>query len=327
MNKIPLAFLLITLIASACSLPAALVKQIPTPYDGGTLQPPAVVLLAQQALASELGISLERVTVAQLDSAKWEDTCLELPASGETCQPAEIDGYLVVMRALNQEYVYHTDLSESFRREPLTNWSEAALQSRQLLAGLLGYNPDEIQILSEQSVTFVDSCLDIHIAEAACSQLRTAGTVIQLQAGEYQYTFHSALSPVAPVLAEAAGASTSTPLMTWSRQGGNQQYCDDLLLYLSGWAVQYACRGTTGQAPGVLRLSPGQQRQLLLWMLAYRPFEHRQTSLDGVAESMTFFGLGPNDPTFDEKVKVAEFAAQILKPPATPVPTVITATP
>ncbi len=327
MQKFRLVFILFLFSALACRLPARLVEQTPTPFDGGEIQPPAVVLLARQALADELGIPAERITVSLIESALWEDTCLGLPASGETCQPAQIDGFLVEMTASDQKYIYHTDLESVFRRERQTKWSQAALQSQRLLAGLLGFDPESVEILGEQPATFNDSCLGIHIAEVACAQLRTAGTVISLQAGEQQYVFHSALNPPAPVLAQAAGFSTSTPTLTWSRQGGREPVCDDLLLYLNGWAVQYSCQGTTGRAPGVLSLTPAQQRQLLLWTLAYRPFDYRAASLDGVSESLIFFGLGKADPSFEEEKEIAEFAAQVLQPPATPVPTLPQATP
>lgn len=322
-----LAVLVIAFTLTACSLPTGLVEQIPTPYDGGEIQPPEVVLLARQALADELGIDPGRITVAKIESARWEDTCLELPASGESCEPTEIDGYLVEMTFAGQTYAYHTDLETVFRRVPRNEWSQPALQSQRLLAGLLGFDPESVQILSEQPTTFADACLDIHIAEFACTQLRTPGMIVTLQAGEQQFIFHTAPDSPEPVLAEAAGFATGTPILTWSRQGARQGLCDDLQLYLNGWGVQYSCIGTTGRTPGVLKLSPSQQRQLLHWALTYRPFDYRQTSVDGIAESMIFFGLGKTDPGFEEEKAVAEFAAGVLLPPATPVPTAPQATP
>jgi hypothetical protein len=327
MSRKRLAFLFIALALLACSLPARLVEQTPTPFDGGEIQPPEVVLLARQSLADELGVDPGRITISLIESARWEDSCLELPASGESCDPTEIDGYRVEMTYSGQTFTFHTDLLNAFRRAPQNTWSQPALQAQRLLAGLLGYEPDSIQILSEQPTTFGDSCLGIHIAEIACAQLRTSGMVITLQAGEQQFVFHSALNSREPVLAEAAGYSTSTPTLTWSRQGSRQGLCDDLLLYLNGWGVQYSCIGTTGRTPGVLSLTPAQQRQLLRWALAYRPFDYRQTSVDGIAESMIFFGLGKADPGFEEEKAVAEFAAQVLQPPATQMPTIPQATP
>lgn len=327
MKKIHLVLISIALVASSCRLPAALEAQAPTPYDSGEIQPPQVVLLARQALAGELGIQAERITISTIESTRWQDTCLELPAPNETCQPAEIDGYRVVLKSPSQEFTYHTDLQDTFRRAPQSKWGQAALQSQRLLAGLLGYDPDSVQIVSELPATFSDTCLDIHIAETACANIRTAGTIVTLQAGEQQFTFHSALHPVEPVLAEAAGFSTSTPTITWSRKGERLGLCDTLLLYLSGWAVQYSCIGTTGQNPGVIGLTPSQQRQLLAWTLAYRPFEFHQTSTDGVTENIIFFGLGQVDPSYEEKNAISEYTVQMLKPPATPVPTRPQATP
>jgi len=233
------AFTLLTLTLLACRLPAGLVEQTPTPYENDEIPPPGVVQLARQALANELGLTAENISISRIEPTRWEDTCLEMPASGETCEPAEIEGYLVEMKAAGQEYTYHTDLQNKFRRTLQSEWSQAALQSQRLLAGLLGYDPDSVAIISEQPTTFTNSCLDVRIAEITCSEIRTAGIVITLQSGDNHFVFHSALSPVSPVLAEAAGFSTSTATVTWSRQGSRQGLCDDLLLYLNGWAVQY----------------------------------------------------------------------------------------
>ncbi len=321
MKKLLIPFLTLILISLACSLPASWIKQTPTTSDSSPTQTPPVVLLARQSLADELGIPADHIMIAEVDSATWQDTCLELPAAGESCQPAQIDGFLIVFKTATQEYTYHTDTLDAFRRVPQAQWSQAALQSRQLLAGLLGFSPDSVEIVSEQPVKFADTCLDIHIAEIACAQILTAGTAVTLQAGENTYIFNSALDPISPVLAEVAGVSTSKSFIIWSRQGGSQKFCDDLRLYLSGWAVQYNCLGTTGMEPGVIRLAPDRQRQLLLWMLKYRPFEFRASSLDGSSVLLTFYGIGKTDPTYDEQEQISEFAASILEVPATLVPT------
>ncbi len=323
MKKLIIPFLILILISLACSLPASWIKQTPTSSDSNpTLEPP-VVLLARQSLAVELGIPANRITIAAIESATWQDTCLELPVPGEACMPAQINGFLLVFKTSSQEYTYHTDTQDGFRRVPQDQWSQAALQSRQLLAGLLGFNPDSVQIISEQSVRFPDSCLGVHIAEIVCAQIFTAGTIVTLQAGENTYIFHSALDPISPILAEVAGVSTSKSLLIWSRQGGSQKDCDDLRLYLSGWAVQYYCLGTTGGEPGVISISPDRQRQLLGWMLKYRPFEFRASSLDGSSVLLTFYGVGKTDPTYGEQEQISEFAATLLEPPATLMPTVM----
>lgn len=70
--------------------------------------------LVRQDLAEQLGLAPTSIEVLEVEAAVWPDTCLGLP-SPELCAPGETLGYRVTLVALGQQYIYHTDKSETFR--------------------------------------------------------------------------------------------------------------------------------------------------------------------------------------------------------------------
>ncbi len=75
---------------------------------------PRPVELVRQDLAEQLDIASSDIEVVQVKTMVWPDTCLGLPAP-ELCARGETRGFQVILRALGQEYRYHTDRDETFR--------------------------------------------------------------------------------------------------------------------------------------------------------------------------------------------------------------------
>jgi hypothetical protein len=168
--------------------------------------------------------------------------------------------------------------------------------------------------LNEVNEIFPDSCLGIHIAEVVCTQLETRGTSIRLEAGDIIYEFHSAEDPVNPQLAEVGGHNTSIAILNWSRRGGREEYCDTLVFYLTGRVIQYNCKESAGREPGILRLSPQDQRRLLEWFLELQAFEYEQTSATGVLQELIFLGFGIRSASFDQQQEMLALASDLLLP-------------
>lgn len=303
---------------ASCSLPETWRRATPTlaPMDGGFIQAPGGAQLAQRLLAEEIGVPVEAITIRQIDSQDFRDTCLEVPQVGETCQPRIIPGLVVTLAIADDLYTYHTDIGgqEARRVEGISRPGPAASQAVQLLAGLLGYDPAAIRVLSEDPATFVDGCLEINIAEIPCTQFATRGIRILLRVEDRTFEFRSAETPLDPVLAAVDDFSVIQPAVSWSRRGGWDEFCDGLKIYLNGWMVQYNCRAYATQQPGILRLSPEQQRQLLAWFVYYQPFEFTQSSLDGAAVLLTFSGSGTESAEFEQQREINAYTQDLLLP-------------
>jgi hypothetical protein len=70
--------------------------------------------LTRRELAATLDLSLRRVRLAAISAEVWQDTSLGCPLGDQRTSPATINGYRVVLRAGDNEYVYHTDSERAF---------------------------------------------------------------------------------------------------------------------------------------------------------------------------------------------------------------------
>ncbi|MHB8193825.1 MAG: hypothetical protein ACYDGL_11180 [Bellilinea sp.] len=323
----PLLIIILLLALSACSSPVQETQIIPTPFDGGVIQPPAAAISAQSALAAELGVASDQILIRDIQSAQWSNTCLDAATVDEFCAQQVTAGYLVVLEYGESTDTYHTDLEgiQVRRVQQVADPSAAALQSRQLLAGLLGYDPEAVRIVSEESVLFADSCLEITIPETVCPQVQIRGKKITLEANNNFFEFHSADEPIEPILAVAAGVLAGRPVIMLSRKGGPDNTCDNLNITLSGKVIQYSCRGVPGEVPGIFELTSENQAHLLRWVLKYSPYDVTQTRQDGTTLRVTFYGTGPDEAQFEAQETIRLFSEGLIRAPRpfpTPMPTV-----
>jgi len=329
MRRWLIPFFVLLLAGLACTLPADQTPTPvpPTPFDGGIIQPPAAAVKAQNDLAAKLGITAETITISQISSMEWNNTCLDAPGIDEICEPQLIKGYEVQMTTAGGTYTYHTDAEGDILRQlnHVANPSTAALQSRALLAGMLGYDPADIFIVKDDPVRFKDSCLEVSTPEMACAQVQVRGFRIDLEVNGLIFEFHSAENPINPVLAKAGTVTGNQLVVMLSRDGGINQYCDNLNITLAGKVIQYTCLGMPGEVPGIMDLSPQDQAKLLKWVLKFSPFDTRQTRQDQVAFHLTFTGIGDQETQFTDQQEIRQFAESLmrsLQPFATPLPTV-----
>ena len=68
--------------------------------------------LARAALAQELNVKPEDITVASVAQQDWSDSSLGCPKEGEAYLQVITPGYLVTLEAQGQRYEYHTDSTQ-----------------------------------------------------------------------------------------------------------------------------------------------------------------------------------------------------------------------
>jgi hypothetical protein len=88
----------------------------PTTQGGSVATPLAddpiaaeLVLLAQQQIAADLGISIRRVRLVSIEPTRWADSSLGCPQPDQVYTQIEVDGYRIELRAAESTYVFHTD--------------------------------------------------------------------------------------------------------------------------------------------------------------------------------------------------------------------------
>ena len=69
------------------------------PEDGGVSDdlPPVAVVRAREALAADLNVGVEMVTIESYERMEWTDSCLGLGGPAESCLAALHPGWLVML--------------------------------------------------------------------------------------------------------------------------------------------------------------------------------------------------------------------------------------
>jgi len=70
---------------------------------------PEAVLAAQEALASELDVDLQSVTIESYEQVEWSDSCLGLGGPAESCLAAPYPGWRVMLSVDGATYEVRTN--------------------------------------------------------------------------------------------------------------------------------------------------------------------------------------------------------------------------
>lgn len=185
------------LIAACAPLPSLMPADspLPTPLPP-TPTPWPPLEQARLALAEHLGIAPGAITLVSSEPMEWADACLELPAPDEMCAQVITPGYRVVLEAIGQQYILHTNASGSQVRtagqpEPENVAPRAALQARAALAQQLGLAPEAVRIVSAEAIEWPDACLDAPASDEVCAQVVTPGYKVLLEADGVVREYHT----------------------------------------------------------------------------------------------------------------------------------------
>lgn len=271
---------------------------------------PAAAQAARDALAQELGVAADTITIQQAEAAEWTDSCLGLGGAAESCLQAITPGYRVFLEREGEQFIYRTDeTGQSVRREPAGpaggEFPAAAQAARDALAQLLGVPADQITIQSAEPMEWSDGCLGLGGPVELCLQAITPGYRVTLQAGGKQYVYRTDETGQA-VRAETAatgsagqtGAGASEPVITLSRDVDGA--CQDTRVDAQGVSFG-ACGMDMANAPfagNAARLAQLEEmRQLFASFSASTP-----------AGKVTFAGQGPIPAAASEQRMIAEWA-------------------
>lgn len=270
---------------------------------------PAAAQAARDALAQELGVAADTITIQQAEAAEWTDSCLGLGGAAESCLQAITPGYRVFLEREGEQTIYRTDeTGQSVRREPSGQTGEfpaAAQAARDALAQQLGVPSDQITIVSAEPVEWSDGCLGLGGPAESCLAAITPGYRVTLQAGGKQYVYRTDESGQA-VRAETAAtgsagqtsAGGSEPVITLSRDVDGA--CQDTRVNAQGVSfgacgMEMATAPFTGDAARLAQLE--EMRRLFSSFSASTP-----------AGKVTFVGQGPLPASANEQRMIAEWA-------------------
>jgi hypothetical protein len=311
--------------------PATHPEESPAPISGGGY--PAAVFAAWQALAAQLNIPVEQIQVDAIESTEWPDACLGLAGSDEVCAQVITPGYRILLRVDLAQYEFHTNQDGTSLRQmqdvrpgnpdeearPALFWENAGCNQLSITLQAAFYGKCGESLTASPAVT-----------PAAVEQVtQWLGSYAPFDANTMagKVSFHgfgpNVASPAEQrMLAEWAqltydiaqsgrtGAAWGLAF-SYNRSGGIAGFCDNVAVYLAGYAQVSDCKGINTR----ITLTATQLEQVYSWFDGYRQIDYSESD-PAVADAMTIalFVPGRGSANADKSTirAISDFATDLL---------------
>lgn len=169
-----------------------------TPPPMPSSLPGLVARRIQRDLASRLNVSMDSLTVTQVQAESWTDTCLGRPISENVCQERAVQGWVVRVEDANQRgWRYWSDRTGSRLRLVLNSQSDGRDFSADLSQSLLRSAAEQLQqpmsrlsIADIDLMTWEDGCLGLAAPDTICTQATVPGFRAVVKAGDREWIYH-----------------------------------------------------------------------------------------------------------------------------------------
>jgi hypothetical protein len=176
---------------------------------------------------------------------------------------------------------------------------------------LEGFNFDsnQFKVIGSDQVEWQDTCLGVEQPGADCTPQVTPGYLIVLEADGLEFEYHANQN--------GSQVQPATPALMWTRDGGEQEYCDKLIIYLPDmvhicWCEEGELETTSALLQEVL--SSEDYEQLINALKHLSTTTLNQTASNGTNPahiSLTFYGQGKNLPDAQEQQTLLAIADTI----------------
>lgn len=318
------------------NLDGSQVREFEKVVPKGQLGQVKVVRNALKFLADHLGVPEKQVTMLSIRAVQWPDSCLGVDIKDSVCAQVITPGYLINFIVDGKQYEVHSD-----------NDGEAII-----IAGEVASNANEDELIWE-FVDDNGTCYQVEIRSSQAEYGDCKSDLLPLSINKARLQEYDALlktfssfdadTAVGSVLFQGAGQQKATEseqrsiaewanvmfneaataqndpdlgvALKWSRQGGLVGFCDDLVIYKSGWAYAMSCKAQLGEAPRMSRLTSDQLDQLYFWMDQYSNYENKPADIKGadVLEiKLDFWGTGSQKVTTAVLEEMKDLAEQVF---------------
>jgi hypothetical protein len=120
-------------------------------------------------------------------------------------------------------------------------------------------------------------------------------------------------------------------VLGWQREGGIAGFCDDLAVFMTGFAYPSSCKG--GGSYGFVRLTAEQLKQVYAWYDGFKDFDLTQkdpATADAMTQKLVFSGMGSQAASANDQQAMLTLAGDVFASAGTPLappPVVPPATP
>ncbi len=200
------------------------------------------------------------------------------------------------------------DIEDFDPEENPPNLSEQTALTNQIQA--LNLDPNQVRVVSTNQVEWSDSCLGVDLPGVECLPQATQGYWVVMEANGLQFDYHLDQT--------GSDIKPATPGLSWIREGGEQGYCDRLIIYLPDTA--HACWCQSGEMKTATvnlldTLSVEEYDQLIDLLRNFNENSINPSSSggsDSAVVSLTFYGQGQEFPNSDQQQSLLAIAQEIF---------------
>jgi hypothetical protein len=203
----------------------------------------AALQAALEALAQEVGLSVDDIQVESVEETEWPNACLGLPEDDEVCAEVITPGYLVILNAGDRVYEVRTDAQGDIVRyletaDPGAEQPVAAVRAREFLAEDLGLDLENVEVVSFERREWSDSCLGLGGPAESCLQAITPGWLVMLSVDGEPYEVRTdaegSVVRIANKVQVGEGAAEDQPIIVLSQSGGIAGQVIEWRIYADG---------------------------------------------------------------------------------------------
>lgn len=281
---------------------ATILEATPEPIPGGF---PQAAFAAREALAEQLGVTVDEIEIRDIEPVEWPDGCLGLGGPDEMCTQALVTGYRVTLVSGTTQYIFRTNESGSaLRRETGVSFASPGEEARPFVTWQNPECTEEASILLEgfsfgacggpytvsawRTGTMPDLMLEFLDKYAAFEAETPAGKLVfngigTTIASPAEQRAIAEWMKIQFLVAQSGRAGAAWGLaFSYSRQGGFAGFCDDLTVYLDGSVILSSCKDVNVD----FRLDAEQLAQVYAWYDGLKSVDYSYTD-PGVADAMT----------------------------------------
>lgn len=310
---------------------------------GGSVSETQAIEALKKLLASEQNMDPSQINLVKSERAEFPNSCLGYSGKDEVCSQVITPGIRVILNAGGVDYEYHLDANATYARMPggslldLTIGSQPGTKGVQpaLVYRSKGNSCRELRVSTvggleygdcgSSSMTQQPFPMPARARELGILRDTYASFTADTQTGSVEFTGQGKTIPTEAekrsvvawaemVLQETEGRSSAAQGMalSWSRTGGIAGFCDDLVVYQTGFAMATNCK--IAKPPASQRLSAGQINALNAYRDQYQRFELNSgnSGADAMAQNLIFEGQGQQAPGDAQKAEIEKFAADLF---------------
>ena len=202
----------------------------------------------------------------------------------------------------------NTDNEDFDPQENLPTHPEQNSLASQIQA--LNIDPNQVRVVSTSQIEWSDTCLEVDQPGVECFPQATQGYWVVMEANGLQFDYHSDQT--------GSDIQPATPGLSWTREGGEEGYCDRLIIYLPDTAHACWCQSGEMKAATVNLLDILSIEEYDQLIDSLRNFNENSinpsssSGSDSAVVSLTFYGQGQEFPNSDQQQSLLAIAQEIF---------------